>query len=122
MTRLARSLPTAWHDTSKVTAEVLAGYKRPLQVENWDRAFWEYLAAARPTDVEGQLHRITMATLVVTGDDDTWVPTAQSGRLAGVLPAAEVVVIPECGHGAMDECPAQFLEAVSLFLEGLPHD
>jgi len=120
--RLERSLPTAWHDPSKVTAEVLDGYKRPLQAEDWDRAFWEYLATARPTDVEGQLHRIAMPTLVVTGDDDTWIPTAQSVRLAGVVPAGEVAVIPECGHVAMDECPAQFLEAVSYFLEALPRE
>ena len=72
--------------------------------------------------MEGQLHRIAMPTLVVTGDDDTWIPTAQSVRLAGVVPAGEVAVIPECGHVAMDECPAQFLEAVSYFLEALPRE
>jgi len=118
--RLEGALPTAWHDSSKITPEVLAGYKKPLQVENWDAAFWEFLLASRPVDVRDQLDRVTMPTLVVTGDDDRWVPTEQSVRLAAELPNAELVVIPNCGHVAQEECPQQFLAAVFDFLNNLP--
>ncbi len=114
--QLEKSLPTAWHDRTKITPEVLAGYKQPLQVNNWDRAFWEFLSAGRSADLEAQLARISMPTLVITGDDDTWVPTAESIRLAAELPNAELVVIPNCGHVAMDECPEEFMQAVSVFL------
>ncbi len=114
--RLERSLPTAWHDRTKITPEVLAGYKQPLQVDNWDRAFWEFLSADRSVDLEIQLDRIAVPTLVITGDDDTWVPTAESVRLAEELPNAELAVIPNCGHVAMDECPEQFMQAASAFL------
>lgn len=31
----------AWHDSRKLTAEVLQQYKAPLQVEGWDRALIE---------------------------------------------------------------------------------
>jgi pimeloyl-ACP methyl ester carboxylesterase len=75
--RLEDTLPTAWHDPGKVTLEVLAGYKKPLQVDNWDRAFWEFLLARRPSNLEGQLDAIAVPTLVIAGDDDTWVPTAE---------------------------------------------
>ncbi len=114
--RLERSLPTAWHDRTKITPEVLAGYKQPLQVDNWDRAFWEFLSAGRSVDLEAQLPEIGMPTLVITGDDDTWVPTAESVRLAEELPNAELVVIPNCGHVAMDECPEEFMRASAAFL------
>ncbi len=118
--RLEGALPTAWHDPSTITPEVLAGYKKPLQVENWDAAFWEFLSASRPVGLADRLDRVTIPTLVVTGDDDTWVPTAQSVRLAGELPNAELVVIPSCGHVAQEECPEQFLEAAVNFLDSLP--
>jgi pimeloyl-ACP methyl ester carboxylesterase len=118
--RLEAALPTAWHDPNKITPEVLAGYKKPLQVENWDAAFWEFLSASQPVDVTDQLDRVTIPTLVITGDDDTWVPTAQSVRLAAELPNAELVVIPDCGHVAQEECPEQFLEAAFNFLNRLP--
>jgi pimeloyl-ACP methyl ester carboxylesterase len=117
--RLESALPTAWHDRSKITPEVLTGYKKPLQVDNWDRAFWEFLVAGRPSNLEAQLDDITMPTLIVSGDDDTWVPTAQSVRLADELPNADLVIIPDCGHVAMDECPTEFMKAVEAFLQQL---
>lgn len=115
--RLEASLPSAWHDPGKITSEVWAGYKKPLQVENWDRAFWEFTLAGRSQDLEQQLDRITTPTLVVTGDDDRWVPTAQSIRLSGELLNAELAVIPNCGHVSHEECPQEFMAAVTSFLE-----
>jgi pimeloyl-ACP methyl ester carboxylesterase len=117
--RLESALPTAWHDPSKISPEVVAGYKRPLRVDNWDRAFWEFVLAGRPLDLEEHLERIAMPTLVITGDDDTWVPTAQSVRLARKLPGAELAVIPNCGHVSHEECPEEFMQAVAPFVDGL---
>jgi len=117
VTRLEASLPSAWHDPDKITPEVWAGYKKPLQVENWDRAFWEFTLAGRAQDLENQLDRFTLPILVVTGDDDRWVPTAQSIRLSEELPNAELAVIPNCGHVSHEECPQEFMAAVTTFLE-----
>jgi pimeloyl-ACP methyl ester carboxylesterase len=118
--RLEKSLPSAWHDPSKITPEVWAGYKKPLQVDNWDRAFWEFTLAGRPQDLEKQLDRFTLPTLVITGDDDRWVPTAQSVRLSTELPAAKLAVIPNCGHVSHEECPLEFMAAVTTFLAEMP--
>jgi len=117
VTRLEASLPSAWHDPGKITPEVWVGYKKPLQVENWDRAFWEFTLAGRAQDLENQLDRFTLPILVVTGDDDRWVPTAQSIRLSEELPNAELAVIPNCGHVSHEECPQEFMAAVTTFLE-----
>lgn len=115
-----RLMSSAWHDPNKITPEIMAGYRVPLQAENWDRAPWEFFLASRPLELEAQLPKIQMPTLVITGDDDHWVPTAQSVRLAGELPNAELVVIPECGHLPQEESPELFLQAVSAFLNKLP--
>ena len=116
--RLEAALPSAWHDPSKISPEVWAGYKKPLQVEDWDRAFWEFNLASRPQDLENQLDRFTLPVLVITGDDDRWVPTAESIRLSKELPNADLVVIPDCGHVSHEECPQEFMAAVTGFLEG----
>jgi pimeloyl-ACP methyl ester carboxylesterase len=76
--------------------------------------------ASYPLELETQLDSIQMPSLVVTGDDDRWVPTEQSVRLASELPDAELVVIPECGHLLQEEQPELFLQAVSDFLSQLP--
>jgi len=117
VTRLEASLPSAWHDPGKITPEVWAGYKKPLQVQDWDRAFWEFTLAGRPQDLEVQLDRFTLPTLVITGDDDRWVPTADSIRLSQDLPNAMLKVIPDCGHVSHEECPQEFMAAVTAFME-----
>lgn len=111
---------TAWHDPSKITPDVIAGYTLPLQTENWDRALWELTLASPELDLASRLAELRMPVLVITGDDDRIVPTAESIRLAGEVPGAELVVIPACGHVPQEECPAAFLEAVESFLRRLP--
>jgi pimeloyl-ACP methyl ester carboxylesterase len=111
---------SAWHDPSRITAEVWEGYLKPLQAENWDRALWEMVRASQSHDLAERLAEIRMPCLVITGDDDRIVPTEQSVRLADELPGAELVVIPDCGHVPHEECPEPFLQAVTGFLDKLP--
>jgi len=112
-------LDLAWHDPSKITAEVRGGYRLPLQAENWDRGLWELAAAGRDLNLAAQLKDVRQPVLVITGDDDRIVPTAKSIRLADELPDAELVVIPACGHVPHEECPAPFLAAVTQFISRL---
>ncbi len=107
---------SAWHDPNKLTPEIWEGYARPFRVENWDRALWEVTRASHPLNLPQRLGEVTVPVLVITGDDDRIVPTEQSIRLAGEIPGAELVVIPECGHIPQEECPEPFLRAVEEFL------
>jgi pimeloyl-ACP methyl ester carboxylesterase len=111
---------SAWHDPSKITDAVWAGYTKPLQAENWDKGLYEVTLASRSLGLDKRLDEIQVPVLVITGDDDRIVPTEQSIRLAGELPNAELVVAPSCGHVPQEECPELFLTAVNGFLAGLP--
>jgi pimeloyl-ACP methyl ester carboxylesterase len=110
---------SAWHDPSRLTDEIWAGYTKPLQAENWDRGLWNLTAASGPTGLGEVLDRLQMPVLVLSGDDDRIVPTEQSVRLANELPDAELVIFPNCGHVPQEECPDLFLEAVEEFLSSL---
>lgn len=107
---------SAWHDPSRITPEIWEGYSRPLRAQNWDRALWEVTSASHPLNLPERLAEVTVPALVITGDDDRIVPTGQSVRLAGELPQADLVVIPNCGHIPQEECPAEFLQAVENWL------
>jgi pimeloyl-ACP methyl ester carboxylesterase len=111
-------IETAWHDPSRISPQVLDGYRRPLRVENWDRALWEYTLASRPLGLADRLGEVGVPVLVITGDDDRIVPTEQSVRLPRELRDARLAVIPDCGHVPQEECPELFLEAVVDFLSG----
>jgi pimeloyl-ACP methyl ester carboxylesterase len=112
-----RLLTLAWHDPSRVTPDVLEGYRKVTQVEGWDKGLWELTKASQYMNLDARLSGVTQPTLVITGDDDRIVPTADSVRLASELPDAELVVIPQCGHTAQEECPEPWLDAVTEFVE-----
>jgi pimeloyl-ACP methyl ester carboxylesterase len=40
----------------------------------------------------------------------------EARRSAGEIPAARFVELADCGHSPMEECPDQFLGAVTPFL------
>jgi len=107
---------SAWHDPERITPDIFEGYEKPLQVHNWDKALWELTVASRESGLSERLHELTLPVLVMTGDDDRIVPTEQSLRLAGEIPAAALSVIPQCGHLPQEECPAEFMQAVTEFL------
>ena len=109
----------AWHDPSRLPPETIALYQKPLQVENWDKALWEFTLASQASGLAERLAEFTLPVLVITGDDDRIVPTADSIRLAGELPDASLVVIPQAGHVPHEERPDLFMQAVNEFLASL---
>jgi len=112
-------LRTAWHDPSKLTDAVIAGYRKPLQLANFDRALWQLSVAQQAPALAERLTELKMPVLVITGDDDRIVPTEQSLRLAREIPGARLSLIQFCGHVPQEECPAIFLNAVTNFIQGL---
>ena len=112
-------IKTAWHDPSKITQDIFDGYQKPLQIANWDKALWQLTVASEESGLVERLAKITMPTLVITGDDDRIVPTEQSLRLADELPNAELKVIAQSGHLPHEEKPVEFMQAVTEFLSTL---
>ena len=120
--RRTRLVDLAWHDPSKATPEVLAGYTKPLRAENWDRALWEFALATQSFDLPERVAELTVPVLVITGDDDRVIPTKDSVRLASALPNARLAVVPDCGHIPQEEQPEAFLRLTLSFLSELPDD
>ena len=119
LSRGTQLIETAWHNPDLITQETLALYTKPLKVENWDRALWEFTLASRPSGLVDRLNEFTLLVLVITGDDDRIVPTADSIRLANELPNAELVVIPAAGHVPHEEKPEEFMTSVISFINYL---
>lgn len=107
---------SAWNDPSKLTSETLMLYKKPLLVDNWDRALWEFTLASKSSNLKDNLNQFTIPILVITGDNDQIVPTADSIRLSNALPNASLVVIKNAGHVPHEEQPQDFLNAIQDFL------
>ena len=78
----------------------------------WESGFWEFNIAPRSNDLEANLGSIDTPTLVITGDNDTVVPTSDAEILSTLLPNATLVVIPRSGHLPQEEQVDLFSTAV----------
>ncbi len=102
----------SWHDPSKIQQEDWDAYLTVFKMENWDRAMWELLIAAKPFETILCFETITAPTLIITGDDDRVLGTQTNIQLADKISTSQLVVIPNCGHIAQEECPLQVSEAI----------
>lgn len=67
-------------------------------------------------DRTADLPSLTAPTLVLWGQDDTWIPLARGERMAAAIPTADLIVLPATGHVPMEERPQTSLKAVNAFL------
>jgi pimeloyl-ACP methyl ester carboxylesterase len=68
------------------------------------------------------LGRISQPALVVNGSDDIVIPTINSYHLYQHLPDAELMLLPDSGHGAHFQYVERFVRRVIDFLDVQPHD
>lgn len=108
----------AWADPSALSPEIIEGYRRPLLVDDWDRALWEFMLAPRPDDPADALEDVDCPVLVVAGDRDAIVPYEDSARVAEEL-GATLVKFPNTGHLPHEERPERFATELLRFLESL---
>jgi pimeloyl-ACP methyl ester carboxylesterase len=75
-----------------------------------------HLRASNGHDAAGRLSEITAPTLVLHGEEDVMVPTANAHHLAGHIPRAELQTFPGGRHGFFDEFADQVSGTVYGFL------
>jgi pimeloyl-ACP methyl ester carboxylesterase len=51
------------------------------------------------------LPAISVPTLVLVGDSDTFTPPYRAEEMVAAIPGARLVVVPECGHASTIEQP-----------------
>lgn len=107
-------LNESWYNPGLITDEVKEGYREPLNVIGWEEGFWEFNRAPRVFDIKDRLDEITVPTLLITGDTDTVVATADTEALASMIKDSVLFVIPQSGHLAQEETPADTMKAIQV--------
>lgn len=65
------------------------------------------------------LPKVSVPTLVITGEEDEMIPVDESRRMAEAVKGATLVIIPGAGHLSNLEQPEAFNSAVNAFLTAL---
>jgi len=64
------------------------------------------------------LHRVNVPVKIVWGEADKILPVAYAAEFKKLMPAAEVEIVPRCGHLPQAEKPQEFCDIVFRFLNG----
>ena len=106
-------LRESYFDQSQLTPEVLAGYQSPLKVKGWEVGFWNFATAPRKNDLAKNLGELRLPTLLITGSNDTVVPTSDTVKLKTLIDNSDLEVIQSSAHLPQEEKPAEFMLAIS---------
>ena len=113
--RVSRS----WHDPSRAGDDDVDAYARAMQVEGWDRGFWEVMTAEAPPDLRGVVRSVQVPTLVVAGASDRIIAPRWNRRTAGALPGGRFHLLPDTGHTPHEERPDLLVPVLRGFLAEL---
>jgi pimeloyl-ACP methyl ester carboxylesterase len=106
-------LRESYADQSMITDDVLAGYRAPLTINGWEEAFWNFSTAPRTNQLVDNLDDVSMPILLITGDADTVVPTADTIALNSLFSDSELVIIDNSAHLPHEEKPADFMAGIA---------
>jgi pimeloyl-ACP methyl ester carboxylesterase len=118
----ARLLRGLISDTTAITEARLQMLRQPLvrrkstaNVGRWLRVFMTSRERTRATD-RARYPSIGVPTLVIWGETDSVTPIAQGREIAGLIPGAAWVSLPNVGHIPAIEAPGTFNRALVAWL------
>jgi pimeloyl-ACP methyl ester carboxylesterase len=118
--RIGRILRSAYYEQEIVTAEVIDGYYNRLVIGQWAQSLLAMTRDMSENTITFALEDLEFPTLILWGQNDTWVKRANIDRWRDEIPSAEFHAIPESGHLLMEEKADLFNNLVLAFLQSHP--
>jgi pimeloyl-ACP methyl ester carboxylesterase len=111
-------MQSAYYDPSLISDEMVAGYARPLQIEEWPYGFIGFLQTEQTQTLRLQdlAEQIEVPILIIWGEGDSWIPIEQGQAMAAVLDEAGFISYPNVGHLPMEENVEGFNTDLIAFL------
>lgn len=114
---LPRTIEREWYDVSRLTDEIRNEHLKLLKIQNWDRAFYELTFAPAYPELRPLLPQLAVPTFIIAGQEDRLIRSWYYEAIAEEIPGAQLTFIPQCGHVPQEECPAEFMNAVAVYLK-----
>jgi pimeloyl-ACP methyl ester carboxylesterase len=115
-------LNSTYANPGKVQPGDVDQYYAPVAEPEFGRALRGVLREFRFDGLEGgRLQGLDVATLVLWGEEDRWIPPVIGMELAGQLLRSAYVPVPHAGHAAQEEAPDAINRSLIAFLrQGIP--
>ncbi|GAA1775248.1 alpha/beta hydrolase [Streptomonospora arabica] len=95
--------------------EVAAAYLAPWAGRRGQRRWVDQVAAVHHEDTREAVRRmdaVAAPTLVLWGEQDTWLPPETGERLAAAIPGARLRTVPDAGHFLPEDAPEDVAAAL----------
>jgi len=111
-------LKLSWADESKLTEDIIEGYRVSQKTSRWNQGLWEVNRNSKASGLTPQdLAKISLPILVLSGEKDIVVTPEQSLQIAKDLGNGTYMELPNCGHLPFEECPDLSMNAVKVWLQ-----
>jgi pimeloyl-ACP methyl ester carboxylesterase len=114
--RVGQILRSAYYRQDLVTAEVVDGYYNRLVTGRWAQSLLAMTRDMSKNTITFALQDLEFPTLILWGENDTWVTRAGIDRWKDEIAGAEFHAVPEAGHMLMEEKPDLFNNMVLAFI------
>ena len=113
-----KGMQQVYGDPSKVTPQLVDRYHQMLRREGNRRALIQTTAArqAPEGDPRPGPDALRLPTLILWGEQDTWIPVGHAHRFHELIPDSELIIYPDVGHVPMEEIPEQTARDTADFL------
>jgi pimeloyl-ACP methyl ester carboxylesterase len=108
------NIKQVYGDESKINELTLDRYYELMLREGNRKATLDRLTSPRDSDVN--FSRLTMPTLILWGEKDSWIPVRQGYVLEKAIPGSNLIVFPGAGHVPMEEIPTESVAEYLSFL------
>jgi pimeloyl-ACP methyl ester carboxylesterase len=102
-----------------ITEEVLDGYYNRIVTGHWWGSLLAMTRDMNRNAITFELEDFAFPTLVIWGENDTWIGRVSIDRWRERIPSAGFHVMPGVGHLPMEEDPDSFNSTVLAFLESV---
>jgi pimeloyl-ACP methyl ester carboxylesterase len=113
-------LEKSFYDRSKVTAERVAAYYRPLKSRGGQQAAILTRLQAGLDPVEPELPKLHVPTLILWGAEDVLIPLEAGRKLNSLIKGSRLVILEQTGHVPQEESPERVTREIEIFLTTLP--
>jgi pimeloyl-ACP methyl ester carboxylesterase len=108
------NMKQVYGDASKVTDKAVERYYELMLREGNRQATMERLSAPRSMSID--FDQLTMPTLILWGQKDTWIPVSQAKILQKSIKGSNLIIFDQAGHVPMEEIA---MESVAEYLSFL---
>ena len=115
--RVGRILESAYYRQDIVTAELVDGYYNRLVSGQWAESLLAMTKDMPKNTITFALEDFDFPTLILWGQNDTWVKRTSMEQWADRITSAEFHAVPETGHMLMEENPELFNSVILTFLQ-----